>query len=169
MGSSGLGFFDRLMVGSAATRILRRATVTVLAVPRPSAAEVERIERQLSGDVTTSEVARWPALVEAFSERNAGRPTQLEIDDPELGAQFQETGYTLLGASYDRRDDRLEIMLAAPGGGGHTGGGHLTHTVGKVTSIAVLTDSREHDLALQARHGQGQTILLFRDRPPADG
>lgn len=48
-GSSGLGFFDRLIVGSVATRILRGASVSVLVVPRPSAAHVERIEQQLAG------------------------------------------------------------------------------------------------------------------------
>jgi nucleotide-binding universal stress UspA family protein len=158
-GSSGLGFFNRLIVGSVATRLLRRATVSVLAVPRPSAADVERIERLLSSTTESSEAARWPALVEEFSQRNMGRPTQLEIDDPALGAQFQEVGHVLLGASYDRRDGRLEIMLGAPAGGD----GRLTHGIGDVTSIAVLAGPHRRDLALQARHGQGQTILMFRD------
>jgi nucleotide-binding universal stress UspA family protein len=158
-GSSGLGFFDRLVVGSVTTRILRRSSVSLLVVPRPSAAEIERIERQLSGAVDSSDSARWPALLQAFSERNAGRPTQLEIDDPALGAQLQESGYLLLGASYDRRDDRLELMLGSPG----AGAGHMTHTIGNVTSVAVLADPRQRDMALQARHGHGQTILTFAD------
>ncbi|HEX6630907.1 MAG TPA: hypothetical protein VF048_07435, partial [Gemmatimonadaceae bacterium] len=80
-------------------------------------------------------------------------------DDPALGAQFQEVGHVLLGASYDRRDGRLEIMLGAPAGGD----GRLTHGIGDVTSIAVLAGPHRRDLALQARHGQGQTILMFRD------
>ncbi len=46
-GSSGMGFMDRLIVGSVATQILRRSEVSVLAVPRPSPAEVQRIEREL--------------------------------------------------------------------------------------------------------------------------
>ncbi|HEY0972819.1 MAG TPA: universal stress protein [Gemmatimonadales bacterium] len=157
-GSSGLGFFDRLIVGSVATRILRRSTVSLLVVPRPSAAEAERIERRLSGTIESSTAARWPDLVEAFSERNIGRPTQLEIDDPSLGAQLQEVGHTLLGVAYDRRHDRLEIMLGAP-----AGGGRLTHSIGDVTSVGVLSGPHERDLALQARHGQGQTILMFLD------
>lgn len=158
-GSSGLGFLDRLVMGSVATQIVRRAPVPVLAVPRPSAADVERIEALLASTVESTEAARWPRMLEAFSERNAGRPTQLEIDDPALGAQLEERGYTLLGASYDRRGDRLELMLAAPAGGA----GHLTHTIGGVTSVAVFTDPHHRDLALQARHGEGQTILTFPD------
>lgn len=158
-GSSGLGFFDRLIIGSVATRILRRATVSVLVAPRPSATEVERIESLLSGTIQSSETARWPTLVEAFSERNMGRPTQLEIDDPALGAQLQEVGYILLGVSYDRRDARLEVMLGTPTGGGR----RLTHSIGDVVSIAVLAGPHQRDRALQARHGQGQSILMFRD------
>lgn len=45
-GSSGLGFVDRMIMGSVATQILRRSTITVLVVPRPSPAEVERVEQQ---------------------------------------------------------------------------------------------------------------------------
>ena len=89
---------------------------------------------------------------------------------PETGLTFVPTsqhvrdfaavvGYALRGASYDRRDGRLELMLGAPG----SGGAHLTHSIGDVTSIAVLTEPDQRDRALQARHGQGQTILTFRD------
>ncbi len=46
-GSSGMGFIDRLIIGSVATQILRRSEVSVLAVPRPSAVDVQRIEHQL--------------------------------------------------------------------------------------------------------------------------
>lgn len=48
-GSSGLGFVDRLIMGSVATQILRRSTTSVLVVPRPSPAEVERLERRFGG------------------------------------------------------------------------------------------------------------------------
>lgn len=158
-GSAGLGFFDRLIVGSVATRLLRRATTSVLMVPRPPAAEVARIEQKLANTTESTDPALWPAMLEQFTARNAARATQLEVDDPDLGAQLQQSGYTLLGVSYDRRDDRLAIMLGAPAGGT----GHLTHTVGGVTSIAVLTGPQQRDLALQARHGRGQTILSIRD------
>lgn len=157
-GSSGMGFVQRLMVGSVATRLLRGATVSVLVVPRPSQVDVARIERQLS-DSPVAESARWPELLDAFSERNAGRPTQLEIDDPAIGAQLAETGYTLLGTTYDRRGGRLELMFGARA----AGDAHLTHAIRGVTSVSVLTDPLGRDLALQARHGKGQSILTFTD------
>ncbi|HEU4630482.1 MAG TPA: universal stress protein [Gemmatimonadaceae bacterium] len=157
-GSSGIGFFARLMVGSVATRLLRRATVSVLAVPRPSAAEVELIERQLSSQARTPESARWATLLAAFGERNAGRRTQLELDDAALGARLEEQGYLLVDASYDRHEQRLTLTFRTP-----AGGARLVHTVEGVTGVAVLADPRRRDLALQAKHGRGQTIVTFLD------
>lgn len=158
-GRSGLGFLDRMIVGSVATRLLRDSPVSVLAVPKPSAAEVERIERLLAETLVTSEESRWPALLEAFSDRNAGRLTQLEITDPATGAQLQQRGYRFVGAAYDRRDRRLELMFErAP-----DDTSHLTHTLGGVTSMAVLADPHQLDATLQARHGDGQTLLTFQD------
>lgn len=48
-GTSGLGFVDRLIIGSVATQVLRRSTTSVLVVPRPSPAEVDRLERGFLG------------------------------------------------------------------------------------------------------------------------
>lgn len=163
-GSSGMGFFERLMVGSIATRIVRRSAVSVLAVPRPSGAMAEVIERDLAGEtagtVETTEADRWPALLDQFTARNAGRPTRLEIDAPEIGAQVLETGYRLVGVSYDRKDGRLALMLRTPG----EVAAHLTHTVDEVTSVAVLTAGGRRDVALQVAHGQGQTVLTFPEQ-----
>ena len=158
-GSTGRGFFARMVVGSVATRLLRASPVSVLAVPTPTAEETDRIERLLASTRETSEAAQWPAMVAMFSRQNAGRPTRLEVDDPSLGAQTQESGYALVGASYDRRDGRLELML----GDIMTGARRLMHSVGGVQSLAVRTEPDGRDEALQVRHGTGQTILTFRD------
>jgi len=158
-GSTGRGFFARLVVGSVATRLLRSSPVSVLAVPTPPAEEAERIERLLASTRETGERERWPVEVALFSRRNAGRPTRLEIDDPTLGAQTQECGYALVGASYDRRDALLELML----GDVATGARRLTHTIGGVSSVAVRTGADDRDEALRVRHGTGQTLLTFRD------
>ncbi len=158
-GSSGAGFVERLRVGSVATQLLRRTTIALLAVPRPSAAEAARIERLLASTQETVAAASWPALVEAFSRRNAGRPTRLEIDEPTLGAQLQESGFLRLGASYDHREDRLEFML----GDAAAGARRMSHGIAGIGSIAVLTDPDGRDRALRAQHGAGQTILTFGD------
>jgi nucleotide-binding universal stress UspA family protein len=158
-GSTGRGFFARLVVGSVATQLLRASPVSVLAVPTPNAEETDRIERLLASTRETSEAAQWPAMIAMFSRQNAGRPTRLEVDDPSLGAQTQECGYALVGATYDRRDGRLELML----GDVVTGARRLTHSVGGVRSLAVRTEPDGRDETLQVCHGAGQTMLTFRD------
>ena len=50
-GSTGRGFFTRMVVGSVATRILRTSPVSVLAVPTPSAEETDRmVPEGMAGD-----------------------------------------------------------------------------------------------------------------------
>ena len=99
--------------------------------------------------------ADWSRALQAFSERNAGRYTSVEIDDPELGAQLQQRDFKLQGVSYDPRDDRVEIML-----GGFEGvGPHLTHTVGEPRDVDILTDDAGRDLALRVSENGVQTLL----------
>lgn len=96
----------------------------------------------------------WAALLRDFTRRNAGRPTQLEIDDPELGAQPAEEGLPLRGVAYDPADDRVEIML-----GGHgAGAGHLTHSVAHPDRLDLAVSDPRH-AALRITHGKGQTLL----------
>jgi hypothetical protein len=46
-------------------------------------------------------------------------------------------------------------------GGASANGPHLTHTVGGVTSIAVMRDDRGRDIALRVAHGSGLTLFTF--------
>lgn len=94
----------------------------------------------------------WAALLREFTRRNAGRPTRLEIDDPELGAQWQEADLPLQGVAHDPRDAKVEVIVGAPGGP------RLTHSVAGVTGIDVeAADGRDRTLRLA--HGAGQTLL----------
>ena len=99
----------------------------------------------------------WAVRLEEFTKRNAGRRVTVEVDDPELGAQAQEHDYPLLGVAYDHRDARVEIMLGELGYDGR----HLTRSIGDVSSIDVLTDDQDRDLALRVQHGAGQTLLTL--------
>ena len=55
--------------------------------------------------------ADWIRELSAFTARNAGRRTVLEVDGMDIGAQREEQGYPLRGVAYDPRDGRVEIML----------------------------------------------------------
>ncbi|MGH7575452.1 MAG: DUF5335 family protein [Longimicrobiales bacterium] len=105
-----------------------------------------------------SDTAReeWVRELEQFTDRNAGRRTVLEVDGAEFGAQEQERDYPLRGVAYDPRDGRLEIML-----GDETGTSrHLTHTVGDVKEVDVLTGEDGRDQALRVEHDGGTQTLL---------
>lgn len=97
----------------------------------------------------------WSRALRAFSDRNAGRHTSLEVDDPELGAQVQQRDYQLRGVSYDPRDDRIEIML-----GGFEGiGPHLTHAIYEPSGVDVVADESGRDTVLRISEDGTQTLL----------
>lgn len=159
-GTHGHGFLSRMLLGSVATGLVRGAKCSVLVVPR---AEYELGEH---GGTAGAEhplppkriaLRDWAPRLEEFTKRNTGRRANLEVDDPELGAQAQEIDYPLLGVSYDHRDARVEIMLGELGYGGR----HFTRSIGDVTSIDVLQDDQDRDLALRVQHGAGQTLLTL--------
>lgn len=104
----------------------------------------------------TAEHVGWSETLKAFTNRNAGRRTVLEIDAPDVGAQAEETDYPLWGVTFDPRDGRVQIMLGEQGSTEQ----HLTHTVAAPEDIAVLSESGR-DRALRIVHGGGQTLLKF--------
>jgi nucleotide-binding universal stress UspA family protein len=154
-GTHGRGFVARTLLGSVTTRLLRGAQCAVLSVPRDP---LPALEPSMPGrGADRQATAAWIELLATFSKRNAGRRTILEVDDLDIGAQAQEYNYPLLGASYEERAGRLELML----GDAFAGGRHLTRGIGDVRSVDVLTDGAGLDVALRIQHGGSQTILTF--------
>jgi hypothetical protein len=156
-GTHGAGALERMFVGSVATALLRRATASVLACQEPSAVDVARIERRLLGATECAEPTRWAALLADFTTRNTGRRAQLAVDEPRIGAQVQERGYAFLGAAYDRRDGRVELMLGDPADMLR----HVTRSIPRVTAITVQAAPDGRDATLRIEHGTGQTLLTF--------
>jgi nucleotide-binding universal stress UspA family protein len=155
-GSHGHGFVARMLIGSVTTRILRCSTCSVLTVPH--AAAMTRLRTTVEPPVVkTLDRPEWTSQLDEFTRRNVGRRGVLEVDDPELGAQAQEHDYPFLGATYDRHDGRVELMLGELGDVQR----HLTRGIGSVSGIDVLTNERGRDLALRIAHGAGQTLLTF--------
>jgi len=155
-GSHGHGFVARMLIGSVTTRILRCSTSSVLTVPH--AAAMTRLRTIVEPPVVkTLDRPEWTSQLDEFTRRNVGRRGVLEVDDPELGAQAQEHDYPFLGATYDRHDGRVELMLGELGDVQR----HLTRGIGSVSGIDVLTNERGRDLALRIAHGAGQTLLTF--------
>lgn len=100
----------------------------------------------------------WPQLIRDFSRRNAGRPTRLELDDGEMGAQWSELDLHFSGAAYEPRFRRVEVMLAD---GGLTE--HLTHSVEGVTDLRVLRGRDGRDEVLRIGYPGGQALVVLGD------
>ena len=156
-GSRGAGMIERMLVGSTATGLLRRAQCAVLAVPTP--AGIDTPNAALEPPANRIPEKQWAAELSAFTRRNAGRRTSLEVEDPEFGSQAQESDYPLIGVTYDHHDRRVAIMLGDPGAVGR----HLTRSIGRVRRIDVLRNAQNRDWILRVAHGRGQTILALHE------
>lgn len=106
----------------------------------------------------------WAAELQSFTDRNAGRITLLEEFDRELGPLDVERDYPLRGVSYDRRDDRIDIML----GDRYEPSRHYTHAIGDVLFVGRVSDGNGADQSLRILRRDGrETVLCFRRTPEA--
>jgi hypothetical protein len=97
----------------------------------------------------------WARLLKEYTQRHAGRRARLEFDDPDLGAQWAEIDFPLRGISYDRRDDRIEIMLGEIGSLEE----RLTHSIVRPCALDILLSERPTGEVLCISHPDGQTRL----------
>jgi len=162
-GTHGRGMVQRWLLGSTSSALLRAAECSVLLAPAPAVAERLALVRHMQGTSSLRVPEEWTTELEAFVQRNQDRLTMLEIDDPAVGAQVQETGLALVGATYDSRDHRVALMF----GGGAQGEVHLTRTLGRVRALAVSSDARDVDRALFIESDSGGTLLTFLEEPRA--
>lgn len=161
LGTHGPGLMERVFVGSVATRVMHLATTAVLVAPPPAVIDAMRMANQASATAWSDRPQDWESALDAFSRRNLGRAVSLDVYDRRIGAQVEARGCVLQGAAFDPHGRRVEIMLAlAP-----NSPQHLTRTMAKVDSVAILTAPDDTDAALEVRHdaGEGQTVLRFTD------
>jgi nucleotide-binding universal stress UspA family protein len=162
-GTHGRGMLQRWLLGSTSSALLRAADCSVLLAPAPGVTERLALVRHMEGTSSVRAPQAWDAELHAFVRRNQDRLTMLEIDDPTIGAQVQETGLALVGATYDSHDRRVALMFA--GRARHDV--HFTRTLGDVRGIAVSSDARDVDRALYIESNGGGTLLTFLDEPRA--
>lgn len=152
-GSHGHGFLTRLRLGSVSQKLVRSAKCPVLVSPP---AQGSSFLDEVPAATTRFAAYEWSERLEEFTRRNAGRIATLEVIDPELGAQIEEKGFPFIGASFDPRDGRVQIMV-----GDFGGRRHLTRSIGGVTAVQVLRDRQGRDMLLRVGHGRGQTLLTL--------
>jgi hypothetical protein len=152
---------ERWLLGSTSSALLRAAECSVLLAPAPGVTDRLALVRHMEGTSSLRTPREWDAELSAFVRRNRHRPTMLEIDDPTIGAQVQETGFALVGATYDSHDHRVALMFA----GRAQRDAHFTRTLGDVRALAVSSDARDVDNALYIESDGGGTLLTFLDEP----
>jgi nucleotide-binding universal stress UspA family protein len=156
VGTHGPRLLERVFLGSVASSVVHSAAQAVLAVPPPSSVEALELWLRLTGTAASSEPREWAEALNDFTHRNAGRKATIEVDDPEIGAQMLGRG-ALMGVTYDRHDQRVEIMI----GDAHRARRHLMHSIPRVESIAMTVDEHSAIEALELRHGRGHTLVLI--------
>lgn len=159
-GTHGRGAVERWLLGSTSSAVLHGADCSVLLAPQPPVAERTELVRHMTGTSSVREPAEWDAELRAFVLRNRDRRTALEVDDPSIGAQVQESGLALVGATYDPHHHHLSLMF-----GGARDGVHLTRSLEHVHAVAVTSDPRDVDRALYIESDGGSTLLTFLDEP----
>lgn len=152
------GRIDRLIGGSVASQLFRGAQCALLLAPDShwgtSVATTFYLETESLGERT-----HWPTALLRFTERNAGRPATLEIDDVRLGAQVVARGYPLAGVDYDWRDDTVELSFGDPA----SGAPHFTHMVRGPVSIEIRRDASRRDRVLRVARAEGQSLVSLDD------
>ncbi len=156
-GREGLNAFERLMVGSVSASLLRGATCSVFVARAPLFADVDNLQRLLTGRSEGTSGEQWSAQLDAFSRRNVQRRTTLQSSYPKLGAETLETGFALIGAMYDPGDERVELMFGDPGGAS----AHFTRSIAQVRTITILTGGDGTDTGLQIDHRDGLTLVTL--------
>jgi hypothetical protein len=111
-----------------------------------------------------AERGHWPQILKEFSRRNAGRLSHLEVDDPDLGAQWAEVDLFFRGAAFEPRYGRVELMLSDG-----SPAEHLTHSVEAVTEVEIRRTPEGTDEVLRVAYPGGQTLLRLHDAGPAAG
>lgn len=106
---------------------------------------------------TDRDTAAWTELLDAFTARHAGRRTILELEDPLIGMRREQVDYPLRGVAYDRRDNRVDIMLGEQASVTH----HITRTIPAPDVVEVLHDATGRERGLAVQHGPACTLLRF--------
>ena len=162
-GRHGLNPFQRLLVGSQTTAMLRGAGRSILVAPEPPFALRDQLRLALTGASRSTEPDEWRAQLEAFTERNRGRRVELDLEDLVFGARVLESDLELVRATCHPEVSRIELVIADPARPAH----RITRVIGMVHSVTVVAGEEGKDSALHVHHGGGRTSLTLADAPPA--
>lgn len=101
--------------------------------------------------------SEWPAFLDRFSRQHEGWLVKLEIFNPDLGAQVEETGLALEGLTdeWDEAEGNTIMIMA-----GNEPADHVTHSISKPTEVTLEQTDEGADVALSIKSAAGTTALL---------
>lgn len=99
----------------------------------------------------------WASFLDRFSRQYEGWLVNLEVFNPEIGAQVEETGLPLEGLT-DEWDEVKgnTIMIMA----GNTPDNHIMHSINRPTEMSLEQTDEGADAALSIKSADGTTALL---------
>jgi nucleotide-binding universal stress UspA family protein len=153
-GSHGHDFLSRLLIGSVSTKLLRKSGCSILVAPPM---DVPDVHDELPRDERRFRFYEWTERLEEFTRLHLWRRAKLEQIDPELGAQVVQSDVPFMGASFDPRDGRVQVMFGARDAGTQ----HVTHNIDNVTAIQTMRGGARGEVFLRIGHGSGQTLLTL--------
>lgn len=101
--------------------------------------------------------SEWPAFLDRFSRQHEGWLVKLEILNPDLGAQIEETGLALAGLTdeWDETEGNTIMIMA-----GNEPYDHVTHSISNPTEVTLEQTDEGADVALSIKSADGTTALL---------
>jgi nucleotide-binding universal stress UspA family protein len=155
-GTHGRGFLARILGGETLSKLVRGARRSMLVLPATAA--FQRFDRLEQRSDPKGPEEKWVQKLDTFSRKNSGRRGRLEVDDRELGAQVEMTGYRFLGAVYDHPSKRAQLMFGSAGGSKP----HFVRGISNIRSVEIMTEGGDdRDAALSIVNDDGQTLLVF--------
>jgi nucleotide-binding universal stress UspA family protein len=155
-GRHGRGAWERLVVGSVATRLLRGGTRSIFIVPESVVAPPHVALPLDSTSYLSSEREKWPALLSGFTAHNKCRQTLLRVSDETTRATCEDRGYQLECVSCGMGDAVVEIALGEP-----NGQRHVRRVLRDVSGLTLDMDSDGRHRSLRITHGTGETVIGF--------
>jgi len=154
-GTHGYGFFNRLVLGSVATDLLRDAPCSLLCVPG-SAVTHAAARKEIIGQMHPISIplTDLPNELSGFSKQNAGRLCEIELTPPHADSRVLASAVVLVGADYDHNDGAVTLFFGA---GGESE--HLSHAVRDTQAVERLSDAHGVDRGLAIHSKAGVTSL----------
>jgi nucleotide-binding universal stress UspA family protein len=128
---------ERFLVGSVSTALIRGASCCVLVAPERAGDEEPDARLTFGETRSITNPDEWRGLLHEITAHNTGRKVRvfLEASSPG-GIESVDRNYQLLAVDYDRRGERVDIVLGDP----HVIGSHVSHRLTGIQKMKLVSE-----------------------------